>query len=146
MLCLFLNDGSGKTLRERDILLYFCNRRNCTTNLLVSGVLPGYFIVFSGPVWKVIVVRIRKRRAKIQDKDDLRVLVPFLKWESFFSPRPPASSFLPSFSRPAEQAPLRIISSMLNDEERKEWISGKGSFMGERGKSMYVSGGWRLCM
>lgn len=72
MKCLFLNDGSGKTLRERDILLYFCNRRNCTTNLFVPGVLPRYVnVFFAGPVYKESYNSInkkRKRKAKIQER------------------------------------------------------------------------------
>ncbi|KAL5987420.1 hypothetical protein ACLOJK_038586 [Asimina triloba] len=40
--------------------------------------------------------------------------------------------------KPSEQAPLRIISSMLNDEERKELISGKGSLLYGRKEEKYA--------
>lgn len=48
---LFPNDGSGKTLRKRDILFYFCNHQNCTINLFVPGARPRYIKVYNSKVW-----------------------------------------------------------------------------------------------
>ena len=57
---MFLNDGSGKTLRERDILLDFCNRVRRT--FLFQAYDPDTLRFLSaGPVYKVIVVRINKK-------------------------------------------------------------------------------------
>ena len=62
---MFLNDGSGKTLRERDILLDFCNRVRRT--FLFQAYDPDTLRFLSaGPVYKVI--EIRKIKAERREK------------------------------------------------------------------------------
>lgn len=55
---MFLNEGSGKTLRERDILLF----RIAEIVRLFQAYDPDTLrFLSSGPVYKVLVVRINKK-------------------------------------------------------------------------------------